>query len=96
MGVVGSPRTAPITAKDEGSVKMTTISLRDAEGRLSELIHRLAPGEEVLLTENDRPVARLVAEPRPRKPRQPGNCKGMLAIVADDDEHLDDFAEYMP
>ena len=24
-----------------------------------------------------------------------GNCQGMLVIVADDDEHLDDFAAYM-
>jgi len=30
-----------------------------------------------------------------RQPRQPGNCKGMLTIGADDDEHLKDFAEYM-
>jgi hypothetical protein len=37
-----------------------------------------------------------VAEERGRrKPRQPGNCKGMATIVADDDEHLRDFAEYM-
>jgi hypothetical protein len=24
-----------------------------------------------------------------------GSCKGMLSIVLDDDEHLEDFAEYM-
>ena len=29
-----------------------TISVQDAQGKLSELIHRLAPGEEPILTEN--------------------------------------------
>ena len=27
--------------------------------------------------------------------RKAGNCRGMITIVADDDEHLKDFAEYM-
>jgi PIN domain nuclease of toxin-antitoxin system len=31
-----------------------------------------------------------------RKARQPGNCRGMLTIVSDDDEHLEHFKEYMP
>ena len=25
-----------------------------------------------------------------------GSCKGMLNVVSEDDEHLKDFAEYMP
>jgi hypothetical protein len=38
----------------------------------------------------------LLAEEKPtRMPRKAGNCKGMLTIVADDDEHLKDFAEHM-
>jgi predicted DNA-binding antitoxin AbrB/MazE fold protein len=32
--------------------------------------------------------------PKP-KTRKAGNCKGMLTIVADDDEHLKDFEDYM-
>ncbi len=30
------------------------------------------------------------------KKRQPGSAKGILKILSDDDEHLDDFKEYMP
>ena len=38
----------------------------------------------------------LVGEhPAQRKRPQPGNCKGMLTIIAEDDEHLKDFADYM-
>jgi len=75
---------------------MATVTLEEAQANLPELIERLQPGEALLITRNEKPVARLLAEEPPkRKPRQPGNCKGMLTIVADDDEHLKDFAEYM-
>jgi hypothetical protein len=30
-----------------------------------------------------------------RRPSEFGRCRGMLTIVADDDEHLKDFDEYM-
>jgi prevent-host-death family protein len=72
---------------------MPTVTIEDAQAHLKELIEHLAPGQEVIITQNDHPVARLVSSRRPRKPRQPGNCKGMLTVVSDDDEHLKDFAE---
>lgn len=76
---------------------MTTVSIQEAETRLSELIRQLKPGDEISITENDQPVAKLVRETPPaRQRRQPGLAKGMLTIVAEDDEHLRDFAEYMP
>jgi antitoxin (DNA-binding transcriptional repressor) of toxin-antitoxin stability system len=75
---------------------MPTVTIEQAQTHLPELIDQLRPGEAVIITRNDKPVARLTAEQPPgRQPRQPGNCKGMLTIVADDDEHLKDFAEYM-
>jgi prevent-host-death family protein len=40
---------------------MTTVSLFEAQANLSELIHRLALGGEVVVTEYGRPVARIVA-----------------------------------
>ena len=42
---------------------MSTITLQEAQAILAELVHRLAPGEGVTITENDRPVARLVTLP---------------------------------
>jgi prevent-host-death family protein len=73
-----------------------TVTLQEAQAHLAELIERLQPGESLLITRNETPVARLTAEgARGRKPRQPGNCKGMLTLVSDDEEHLKDFAEYM-
>jgi antitoxin (DNA-binding transcriptional repressor) of toxin-antitoxin stability system len=75
---------------------MTTIALEEAQAHLPEIIDRLQPGESLVITRNDQPVARLLAEEKPkRKPRKPGSAKGMLTIISDDDEHLKDFAEYM-
>jgi prevent-host-death family protein len=39
---------------------MPTVTIEEAQNKLSELIHRLTPGEEVVITENDQPVARLM------------------------------------
>lgn len=76
---------------------MTTISVQDAQAKLPELIHGLTAGEEVVIVENNQPVAKLVGEkPAARMPRQRGSAKGKLTIHSEDDEHLDDFKEYMP
>jgi prevent-host-death family protein len=74
----------------------TTVTLDEAKAQLAELIRHLVPGDEILITEADRPLARLLpaAEGKPRP--QFGSCKGMLTIVSDDDEHLQHFKEYMP
>lgn len=75
---------------------MQTLSVEQAEGHLAEIVDRLAPGEEVVLTRNDKPVAKLIGAPEEKPRPLPGRGKGMLAIISDDDEHLKDFAEYMP
>ena len=75
---------------------MSIVTIEEARLSLPKLIHELPAGDEMVITENDQPVARLVGTRAVRKPRQPGNCRGMLTIVQEDDEHLQDFAEYMP
>ena len=32
----------------------------------------------------------------PGKQRRPGSAKGLLSVVSEDDEHWNDFKEYMP
>lgn len=76
---------------------MATVTIQEAQAKLSDLIHNLVPGDEVVITENNQPVAKLVSEKPPLRQRPgPGLCKGMITIVADDEEHLKDFEEYMP
>lgn len=75
----------------------TTITIDEAQANLKELIGKLSNGDEIVITDNQRRVAKLVAEPSPMQQRPgPGLCKGTITIVADDEEHLKDFAEYMP
>ena len=74
-----------------------TISIEKAQATLPEIIKTLAPGEEVIITQDNQPVAKLVRQQKAaRQPRQPGSAKGILIINAEDDEHLKDFEEYMP
>jgi prevent-host-death family protein len=74
-----------------------TITVEEAQAKLIEVIGSLSLGEEIVITQNQEPVAKLVGQrPSDRKPRVPGNCKGMITLAVEDDEHLKDFAEYMP
>ena len=76
-----------------------TITIEDAQANLRELIHKLAPGEEVIITENQQPVAKLVNQPvkaRTGLRPPPGLGKGFITMISDDEEHLKDFKEYMP
>jgi antitoxin (DNA-binding transcriptional repressor) of toxin-antitoxin stability system len=75
---------------------MATVSIEEAQANLPELIDHLAASEQRVITRNQKPIARLLAEEAPkRQPRQAGSAKGKLTILADDDEHLKDFSEYM-
>lgn len=72
-----------------------TITVEEAQGKLKELIHQLAPGEEVVITENQQPVAKLVATGAPPE-RKLGTLKGTVRYIAPDfDAPLEDFKEYM-
>jgi antitoxin (DNA-binding transcriptional repressor) of toxin-antitoxin stability system len=76
---------------------MNRLTVQDAQTHFSELIANLQPGETVQSVEGEKIVARLGAELEvSRKPRQAGSAVGTLTIVADDDEHLQDFEDYIP
>lgn len=65
---------------------MSTLTIEDAQARLAEIIGTLNPGQEIVITQNDQPVAQLSSVPS-RSPRPvPGRGKGMLTIHAEDDE----------
>jgi antitoxin (DNA-binding transcriptional repressor) of toxin-antitoxin stability system len=70
---------------------MSAVTIEEAQANLPENIDKLAPGEELIITRNDQPIAKLVCQrPPARKPRQPGSAKGKLIILAEDDEHLEE------
>jgi len=73
---------------------MAVVTLQEAQATLSDLIHRLTPGEEVLITENNQPVARILpTADKKNHPRKLGTLRGTaLQISADFDAPLDDFS----
>ena len=72
-----------------------TVTLEEAQGKLRELIAQLSPGEELIITENQQPVAKLVAAVKPGE-RPLGTLRGSVLYMAPDfDAPLEDFKEYM-
>lgn len=75
---------------------MSIVTIQEAQAKLTELIHGLAHGEEVVITENSQPVAKLArTEPKDQWPCKAGSAKGKIHIAPDFDEPLDEFKEYM-
>ena len=65
---------------------MHQISIEDAAGRLPQLIAEAGKGEDVVLMQNNQPVARLVpvAPDLSRPRREPGSARGIILHIADD------------
>ncbi len=75
---------------------MIEVTIHEAKTQLSRLIKAVQEGNEVVISNRNTPVARLVAlrEPLVTRPLGWGGAEGMW--MADDfDAPLDDFAEYM-
>jgi antitoxin (DNA-binding transcriptional repressor) of toxin-antitoxin stability system len=88
---------------------MQQIDLDEAKSQMARLIQSALDGEEVILTENDQPVLKIVRvekadapavlyrreQPAPKPYRQSGSAKGLISMSGDFDDPLEDFAEYM-
>jgi prevent-host-death family protein len=75
---------------------MTSVTIPEAQANLPEIVENLQPGEEVIITSNQQPVAKLIPFSAARPQPVFGSCRGKLIIVAEDEEHLEDFHEFMP
>ncbi len=76
---------------------MPTVTIEDAQAHLKELIEQLHPGEEIVITRDHKPVARLIGEGAPqRPPRKLGTMKGSVLHMAPDfDAPLEELKEHM-
>jgi prevent-host-death family protein len=66
------------------------VSVYAAKTHLSRLLDRAAKGEEVVITRNGRPIARLVPVAALRAPRKLGGLRGRIRIADDFDAPLPD------
>jgi len=78
---------------------MTTVTLKEAQATLESLVHGLRPGEEIVIFEDDHPIARVtlpVTDSAILNTRKLGFLPGSVkAISADFDAPLEDMRDYM-
>ena len=78
---------------------MLQVSIDDAAKTFPALLQKVMMGEDVFITQNQKPVAKLVsagAQPSAvKKQIKAGSAKGLIKIADDFDAPLEDFAEYM-
>jgi prevent-host-death family protein len=67
-----------------------TINIYDAKTKLSQLVDRVAEGEEIIIARAGRPVARLVAFLPSSPTRKPGRLRGRVKVARDFDAPLPD------
>ncbi|AKV69957.1 MAG: type II toxin-antitoxin system Phd/YefM family antitoxin, partial [Microcystis sp.] len=74
---------------------MHQIDINQAQTQLESLLQSALKGDEIIITQNDQPVLKLVRLTPPPKRRQSGSAKGLIWMSPDFDEPLEDFSEYM-
>lgn len=77
---------------------MLTITIEEAEDHLGEIIDKLAPGDEIVLTRDNEPIATLRAAEKPaRRAPQFGTMRGSILYIAPDfDDIPEGFEDYLP
>jgi antitoxin (DNA-binding transcriptional repressor) of toxin-antitoxin stability system len=73
---------------------MKFVPVEEVQARLPELLAGMIAGEEVTVTDNGRPVARLTRLFVPKGDRPLGTAKGKIVIADDFDAPLEDFKDY--
>lgn len=63
---------------------MTAVSIKAAKAKLPELIHKLKPGDEVVITDKNEPVARLLPAATAPAKRKLGSMRGTVTYMASD------------
>jgi prevent-host-death family protein len=74
---------------------MYEIELEEAKAQLERVIQTALDGQEVVITQNQEPVLKLVPVPRSNGRRKAGSAKGLVSMAEDFDDPLEDFKEYM-
>ncbi len=71
---------------------MNSLDITQAKSKLPDLLDLAIDGEEIIITQNNKPVAKISPIKRPLKR---GSAKGKIWMSEDFDEPLIDFQEYM-
>jgi len=67
------------------------VNIHNAKNQFSKLLARVASGEEVIIANSGKHVARLVPYSEKKPQRAPGSARGKVTIEANFDEPLSEF-----
>lgn len=74
---------------------MQEVDVNDAKTRLPDLIEAAINGEQIVITKDNLPMAKLVPISRHTHRPQFGSARGLITMSDDFDEPIDDFEVYM-
>ena len=67
-------------------MKRLTVGIHEAKTTLSQLVKKAAAGQEIVISNNGEPVAKLVGLSGATSPRKPGRLAGQIEIKPEFDE----------
>lgn len=73
---------------------MTQLDITKAKSNLSALLDMAIKGEEIIITQHNQPIAKIVPI-KSKRPLKFGSAKGQVWMSEDFDKPLEDFKEYM-
>ena len=76
---------------------MHRVTIAEAAGQLAELVREAAEGQDVVLTDGDREVAKIVRATPPAVPLPKpvfGSARGLITIAPDFDDPIPGFEDY--
>lgn len=88
-------RATLIVERRESENAMTQIELTDVQRNIADLIEQALRGEEVIITQADQPILKLVRIETDAPRRKRGSAKGHIRMAPDFDAPLDDFQTTM-
>ena len=74
---------------------MTQLDITQAKSDLSNLLDLAIQGEEIVITQDNKPVAKISPIAPALRPLKRGSAKGKVWMSDDFDGPLEDFKEYM-
>ncbi len=75
---------------------MDSVTIEEAQAKLSEIIEHLQPGQEITITDHCQPLAQVKKAERTSWPCRAGTAKDKILWTAPDfDAPIEDFKEYV-
>ena len=74
---------------------MTKLDISQAKSNLSNLLDLAIKGEEIVITQDNKPIAKMSPIGSVLRPLKRGSAKGKVHMSDDFNEPLEDFKEYM-